>query len=170
MPMATLAAVCGGPARARCSCTQSTHIGDAKPTWRGAARGRDASRLTHIHVHGSTWVGQHHMAAPPVWSLSLWPRAGSLTMEAGLTTCLHCPHLLARSALAAHGDRLQEPKVAPVGAARAACLPARSAAYGVLKTCQNKSGHVCFLLKTARAVCIQCASEAYSSRSVHSHP
>ena len=60
-------------------------------------------------------------------------------MEAGLNTCLYCSHPLARSALAAHGDRLQEPKVAPVGAARAACLPARIAAYGVLKTCKNKS-------------------------------
>ena len=60
-------------------------------------------------------------------------------MEAGLNTCLHCSHLLARSALAAQGDRLQQPKVVPVGAARAACLPARSAAYGVLKTCENKS-------------------------------
>ena len=60
-------------------------------------------------------------------------------MEAGLNTCLHCSHLLARSALAAHGNWLQQLKAAPVGAARAACLPARSAAYGVLKTCKNKS-------------------------------
>ena len=75
-------------------------------------------------------------------------------MEAGLNTCLHCSHLLAHSALAAHGDRLQQPKVALVGAARAACLPARSAGsyitYQLLFACRTVLYYVVFIIGSRR--------------------